>query len=77
MAAVDRPEAPMDVDDAEASSADGGLRCSGGPARRPACRGARGRADDQQQLGGGALTAAMVGSSTGEGSAGLRHGGAD
>ncbi|KAK9088724.1 hypothetical protein Scep_027806 [Stephania cephalantha] len=54
MVAVDRSEAPMDVNGADgmkASSANNSSRCSGGPARRPTRRGARERADEQQPLG--------------------------
>ncbi|KAK9167065.1 hypothetical protein Scep_002256 [Stephania cephalantha] len=53
MAAVDWPKAPTDIDGAngvEASSADGGSRCCGRPARRPRHRGAHERVDEQQQL---------------------------
>ncbi|KAK9100645.1 hypothetical protein Scep_024075 [Stephania cephalantha] len=51
MAVVDWPEAPTDVvgvDGAEESTMDAGSRCSPGPARRLARRGACGRADEQQ-----------------------------
>ncbi|KAK9133007.1 hypothetical protein Scep_012535 [Stephania cephalantha] len=54
MATVDWIEAPTDIhgaNDAKVSSANGGSRCSGGPARKPTLRGARGCADEQQQLG--------------------------
>ncbi|KAK9095295.1 hypothetical protein Scep_026764 [Stephania cephalantha] len=50
MAVVDWSKAPTDIDGAdniEASSADGGSRCNGGPARRPGSKGAHGRADEQ------------------------------
>ncbi|KAK9151380.1 hypothetical protein Syun_009689 [Stephania yunnanensis] len=54
MVAVKRIEAPTKVhsaDDAERSNADGDSWCSGEPARKSTPKGARGCADEQQQLG--------------------------